>query len=124
MALALFIGGQAHGESGRIYGEVHTQDDQVYEGRIRWDDHESMTYEFLDGELEGIPGMIEFGDIQTIQRRSSSSAVVKLNSGDALKITGACDVNDGNRGIFIEADDGEVIRLSWDEFERVEFGRQ
>ena len=31
------------------------------------------------------------------------------------------DVNDENKGIFIELDDGEMVMLEWDEFERVEF---
>jgi hypothetical protein len=82
-----------------------------------------MTYEFLDGELEGISAMIEFGDVESIQKRSSSSAKLRLKSGRSLELTGTCDVNDENRGIFIEADTGEIIRLEWDEFDRVVFGR-
>jgi hypothetical protein len=82
-----------------------------------------MTYEFLDGELEGIPVMIEFGDIESIQRRSSSSATVTLKSGEVLTLKGACDVNEENRGIFIEEDGGPVIKLDWGQFDEVQFGR-
>lgn len=106
-----------------LYGVVWDDLGEQYRGSIRWDDDETMTYEFLDGELDGIPISIEFGDIQAIQRRSSSTALVKLKSGKSLKLKGTCDVNDENRGIVIESDDDEIIRLSWDEFERAEFGR-
>lgn len=135
-ATALFALAQAHAQTGRIYGKVYTRDDQVfkgrirwddqeeqYQGRIRWDDDETMTYEFLDGELESIPVMIEFGDIQSIQRCSSTSGSVRLKSGKTLKLQGTCDVNDDNRGIFVEGDGGEMVRLDGDEFDREEFGR-
>jgi hypothetical protein len=106
-----------------LYGVVWDDLGEQYRGRIRWDDDEAMTYEFLDGQLDEISVMIEFGDIKAIQRRSSSSATVKLKSGESLTLKGTCDVNEENRGIVVESDDGEVIRLSWDEFERVEFAR-
>lgn len=105
-----------------LYGTVWDDLGEKYQGQIRWDDDETMSYEFLDGELDDISVMIEFSDIQSIQRHSSSSARVKLKSGEILKLKGTCDVDEGNRGIFIE-EDGEVVRLDWDEFDRVEFGR-
>ncbi|KPL19279.1 MAG: hypothetical protein AMJ92_03815 [candidate division Zixibacteria bacterium SM23_81] len=106
-----------------LYGRVWDDQGREYQGLIRWDDDETMTYEFLDGELEDISVMIEFGDIESIQKRSNSSAKVGLKSGRSLELTGTCDVNDKNRGIFIEEGTGQVIELDWDEFDRVVFGR-
>jgi len=106
-----------------LYGVVWDDEGERYRGRIRWDDDEAMTYEFLDGELEGIPVMIEFGDIESIQRRSSGSARVTLKSGETLELRGTCDVNEQNRGIFIEDDDQRLVKLDWDQFDEVKFGR-
>ncbi len=108
---------------GPLYGTVWDDDGDSWQGRIRWDDDETMTYEFLDGELDDLDVKIEFADIQSITRRSGRSAEVKLNSGETLILRGTCDVNDDNRGIFVENDEGRLIRLDWYEFDRAVFGR-
>jgi hypothetical protein len=106
-----------------LYGVVWDDEGERYQGRIRWDDDEAATYEFLDGELEGIPVRIEFGDIEFIQRRSSNSAMVTLKSGEIFKLQGTCDVNEENRGVFVEDDGDQVVKLDWDQFYEVKFGR-
>jgi hypothetical protein len=106
-----------------LYGTVWDDLGEKYQGSIRWDDDETMTYEFLDGEMDDIHVMLEFSDIQSLQRRSSRSARVTLKSGQVLILEGTCDVDDENRGIFVEQEGGGAIQLDWDEFERVEFGR-
>ena len=35
-------------KSGRIYGKIYTRDDETYEGRIRWDNHETAWEDILD----------------------------------------------------------------------------
>jgi hypothetical protein len=107
-----------------LYGTVWDDRGERYRGWITWDDDETHTYEFLDGEIDdGSTVMLEFADIQSIERRSRRSATVKLNSGESLHLKGTCDVNDENRGIFVENQEGEVVRFDWDDFDRVEFGR-
>ncbi len=106
-----------------LYGTVWDDFGERYQGWIRWDDDETMSYEFLDGDMDDIHVMIEFGDIKSIERHSSRSAMVTLQSGQIVHLQGTCDVNHENRGIFVEQDGDERIQLNWDEFERVEFGR-
>jgi hypothetical protein len=106
-----------------LYGTVWDDDGDRYRGRIHWDADESTTYEFIDGEMDDLDVMIELSDIQSIERHSSRSARVKLKSGESLVLKGTCDVNDENRGIIIEEEGGGKVRLYWDEFDRVEFGR-
>jgi len=108
---------------GPLYGTVWDDDGDSWQGRVRWDDDETMTYEFLDGEMDDLDVRIEFADIQSISRRSSRSASVALNNGQTVILRGTCDVDDENRGIFVEDQDGRLIRLDWDEFDRVVFGR-
>ena len=111
-------------DAGRpLYGTVWDDAGDSWRGRIRWDDDETMTYEFLDGEMDGLDVHIEFSDIRSVTRRSSRSAVVELNGGETVTLKGTCDVNDENRGIYIEGEDGELTRLDWDEFDRAVFGR-
>jgi len=53
LAMVLCTTTQACGDSGRIYGKVYTQDDEIYEGRIRWDDHETFWDDILDATKSG-----------------------------------------------------------------------
>jgi len=108
---------------GPLYGTVWDDDGDSWRGRVRWDDDEDMTYEFLDGEMDDVEVRIEFADIQSIARRSGRSALVELNNGESVTLKGSCDVNDENRGIFVELEEGRLIRLDWYEFDRVVFGR-
>jgi hypothetical protein len=108
---------------GPLYGTVWDEDGDSWQGRVRWDDDETMTYEFLDGEMNGLDVRIEFADIQSITRRSSRSAAVELNNGETLILKGSCDVNDENRGVYVEDEEGQLVRLDWHEFDRVVFGR-
>ena len=108
---------------GPLYGTVWNDDGDSWQGRVRWDDDETMTYEFLDGEMDDVDVRIEFADIRSITRRSSRSAVVELTSGETVTLKGTCDVNDENRGIFVESEDDRLIRLDWYDFDRVVFDR-
>jgi hypothetical protein len=105
-----------------LYGTVWDNAGDRWQGRIRWDDDEAMTYEFLDGEMDDLDVRIEFSDIRSIKRRSRRSALVQFEGGETVILKGTCDVNDENRGIFVEETDGQMIHLYWDEFDRVEFG--
>jgi hypothetical protein len=108
---------------GPLYGTVWDDDGDSWHGRIRWDDDETMTYEFLDGKMDDVDVRIEFADIRSISRRSGRSAVVELNDGRTVTLRGTCDVDDENRGIFVEDEDGRLIRLDWYEFDRAVFER-
>lgn len=106
-----------------LYGTVTDEDGEEYKGFIRWDDDESVTTDFLNGEAYRTKMTIRFANIKEIQRRTRKSAIVILKNGEKMLMRGSNDVDSGNRGIVIldKADDKEGIILSWDEFEKVVF---
>ena len=104
-----------------LHGTVTTEDGDSYTGRIIWDDDERYSWEFLNGEEDDLEYDVEFAQIATIERGSARSAIVTLRNGTELRLRGSNDVNDENKGIFIESEDGELVELDWDEFEKVTF---
>lgn len=105
----------------RLYGTVFTENGHSYTGSIRWDNDEEYTWELLDGEWDDMEFDIEFGKIRTIEKLSSRRARVILLDGRSFELSGSNDVNEGNRGIFIELASGEVEIVDWDDFRRVDF---
>jgi len=105
----------------RLNGTVTDEDGDNYTGTIVWDNDERFTWEFLNGEQDDLEYDIEFAQIASIERRSGRSAIVILRDGTELRLRGSNDVNDENKGVFIESDDGDLVELDWDEFEKVVF---
>ena len=58
-----------------------------------------------------------------IQKESSDAARITLSDGRELLLTGSNDVNEGNRGIFIQTAGGEIFVVDWDDFDRAVFER-
>jgi len=108
----------------RLEGIVYTEDGDQYGGWIRWDDDEEYTWEFLDGNFRGVEYDIEFGNIKEIKRKGYSSSIVTLWDGHSFRLKGTNDVDEDNKGIFIELDNGEEIEIDWGEFNRIEFTRK
>jgi hypothetical protein len=98
----------------RIRGTVVTEDGASHSGAIAWDRDESYTWELLDGDSRGVDFSVEFGKISRIAKARRGS-VVELNDGRVLELSGSNDVDDGNRGIVVEGDDGSVM-IDWDDF--------
>lgn len=105
----------------RIRGTVYMADNTSYTGVIRWDNDEEYTWELLDGEYDDMEFDIEFGKIKSIEKESSRAALVTVLDGRQFRLRGSNDVTDGNRGIFIEVTNGDLVVVDWDDFKRVEF---
>jgi hypothetical protein len=104
----------------RLQGVVKTRAGE-FRGFVQWDQEECLTTDELDGETEDGDLAIQMGKIRSIERRSSRSSRVVLRDGRELVLDGTNDVNDENRGIYVEdARFGRVL-VSWDAFERVDF---
>lgn len=108
------------GNSGALRGTVTTYDGDKYTGFIRWDEDEEYAWELLNGNLDDIELEIEFGMIQSIERRRRG-AEVTLRDGRTFELEGSNDVNEDNDGIIIIADDGDEIFVDWYDFERIDF---
>lgn len=103
----------------RLRGQVVTEGGERHEGRIRWDNDESWTWEILDGRYRGVVYDVELGNVRHIEKRSSRGVVVTLHDGRVLELEGSNDVARGNKGIVIEADDGRRVLVEWEEFREV-----
>jgi len=113
----------------RLRGTVVDRDGEEFTGWILWDADEAYTWEILDGEDRDIVYDVEFGNIATIERDSSRGAIVTLRDGRVLEMEGSNDVNDENKGIFIQVDEeagdrlSGWVRVSWDDFREIRFLR-
>ena len=107
-------------EGYRLKGKV-IADRMEFEGYIMWDAEECISSDILDGETKDGDMEIEFGNIRSIKRKSSSSCIVKLKDGREFTLRGTNDVNDDNRGIYVEDIKLGKVELSWDEFDEVIF---
>ena len=102
-----------------LFGTVRTVGGETVTGYIRWDNDEEYTWEILDGDHHGVEFDVEFSNIARIERVSDSGAQVILRDGRSFELTDSNDVNDGNKGIFITTESGELVVVEWDDFEGV-----
>jgi hypothetical protein len=104
-----------------LYGVVYDEDGKRYEGKIRWDNDETESWEILDGQYKDLDIDIEFSQVAQIEKVSSRSAKVTLKNGNSFKLSGSNDVNDENKGIYVTTKDGDEIQMDWEDFDRAEF---
>ena len=114
--LAAFDGGR------RLRGTVEATGGQRHSGLIRWDNDEEYTWEILDGQLrDGIDLDIEMGSIASIERRGYSTSIVTLRDGRRFELGESNDVDEDNKGVYIERADGGLVLVPWDNFRSVVF---
>jgi len=106
----------------RLHGTVKT-DVGEFRGFIQWDQEECLSTDKLDGETRDGKLSIEMGRIRSIARRGFSSSEVTLQDGREYVLDGTNDVDDDNRGIFVDDPRYGRVLISWDAFERVDFDR-
>jgi hypothetical protein len=104
----------------RLHGTVVTEVGE-FRGFIQWDKHECVSSDKLDGENDDGDHALEMGSIRSIERASYRGSLVTLRDGRELLLEGTNDVNDENRGIFVEDPRFGRLLVSWDAFERIDF---
>ena len=114
--LDIFDGGRP------LTGTVLTKAGGEVTGTIAWDRDETMTWELLNGDANGIEYDVEFGNIKSIRNLGNASEVT-LHDGRVLRLRGSNDVDRGNKGIEVTSEDGETLTIPWDIFEEVRFNR-
>ena len=113
---AAFDGGR------RLRGTVEASGGERHSGLIRWDNDEEYSWEILDGQLrDGIDLDIEMGAIASIERRGYRTAVVTLRDGRRFELGESNDVDEDNKGVYIEREDGGLVLVPWESFRRVLF---
>jgi len=103
----------------RLYGTVST-DAGDFTGFVQWDKQECLSTDKLDGDTSDGRLSIDMGQIRSIERRSRSSSRVVLRDGRELVLDGTNDVDDDNRGIFVDDPRYGRVEVSWDSFDRLE----
>ncbi|MCP4897522.1 MAG: hypothetical protein GY906_11170 [bacterium] len=104
----------------RLAGTVDTDAGEL-RGYIQWDEQECLSTDRLDGETEDGDLSIEMGRIARIERRNRRSSIVTLRDGRELVMDGTNDVNNDNRGIFVEDPRYGRVAVQWNEFRSVDF---
>lgn len=108
------------GESGfgeRIHGTLTARGGYEFTGWITWDRDEIFGLDELDGDEGRRRHQIPFSNVRSIERVSSSRALVTTADGDRLELDGTNDVNSGNRGIFVSDPGLGRVEVKWREFE-------
>ena len=103
----------------RLHGTVINRDGKSFAGDIAWDNDERFGWEHLNGEQNGINYDVEFANIAKIERHSGRAARVTLRNGTVIRLRGSNDVDDENKGIFVETARDETEEVDWDEFEKI-----
>ena len=118
-------GASGSGSSGtpaprRLYGTVETSDGS-FTGTVQWDQHECLSTDKLDGESDESDLALEMGNLQEIEKLGRRASRVVLKDGTRMELSGTNDVNDENRGIYVDdARYGRVL-VHWKAFDRVRF---
>lgn len=100
----------------RLYGRV-TSTRGNFEGFIQWDNSECTSTDILDTRQQDLA----MGDIRIIKRDPGEGAIVTLKDGQVLELSGSNDVDNGNRGVFVETADHGRVTVPWSRFTQVEF---
>jgi hypothetical protein len=104
----------------RLHGTVHTRQGD-FTGFLQWDREEGVGTDELDGHSADGELGLRFDAIRSIARSRDGSRVTLLD-GRELVLTGNREVGEGNRGIYVDDRRYGRVMVSWDAFERVDFG--
>ncbi|MFC1662234.1 hypothetical protein ACFL3S_12425 [Gemmatimonadota bacterium] len=137
----------------RLRGTVVTRTGEELTGWIRWDADEEYSWEILDGTWEDVVFDVEFGNVAVIERVPQATVEVAigmgasvdvgrdmvtrvtLTDGRVLELEGSNDVDEENKGIFVEVGGGSSSALDrptegrentwvlvrWDDFQQLRF---
>jgi sporulation protein YlmC with PRC-barrel domain len=108
------------GAPARLFGTVKTEAG-TFRGPVQWDKEECLATDVLDGTSEDGKMKIEMGKIQAIEREGFRASRVFLRDGREVVLRGTNDVDDDNRGIFVDDPRYGRVLVSWEAFRRADF---
>jgi hypothetical protein len=112
--------GQLPGAPARLSGTVKTEAG-TFRGTIQWDKDECLATDVLDGTSDDGKMKVEMGKVRAIEREGFRASRVFLKDGREVVLRGTNDVNDDNRGIFVDDPRYGRVLVSWEAFERADF---
>jgi hypothetical protein len=104
----------------RMFGVVKTWN-RDFKGFVMWDAEECISTDILDGESSEGDMEIEFGNIKSIKKHGMDKSIVTLKDGRTFNLEGTNDVDEGNRGIYIEDERYGKAVVPWGEFVEVNY---
>jgi hypothetical protein len=113
-------GGDDAAAPARLYGTVETSSG-TFTGTIQWDQHECLASDKLDGESDDSDVSLVMGNLKSIERRGRRASLVTLKNGSTMELSGTNDVNDENRGIYVDDPRFGRVLIRWRAFEKVTF---
>ncbi|HJQ99725.1 MAG TPA: hypothetical protein VJ826_15530 [Candidatus Polarisedimenticolaceae bacterium] len=105
----------------RLHGTVRSRQGD-FTGFIVWNWDQRVGDDELDGrDAEGVEQHVRFDTTRSIENKAHNRALVVLQNGRELELSGASDVSDKNRGILVDDPRFGRVVFSWRTFERVDF---
>lgn len=108
------------GVPARLRGTVKTEAG-TFRGTLQWDKEECLSTDVLDGESEDGKLKVEMGKVRSIERDGRRASRVILKDGRDVLLRGTNDVNDDNRGLFVDDPRYGRVLVPWSAFLRVDF---
>lgn len=108
------------GVPARLSGTVKTEAG-TFRGTLQWDKEECLATDVLDGTSDDGKMKVEMGRIRAIVREGRSASRVVLKDGRDVVLRGTNDVDDDNRGLFVDDPRFGRVLVPWSAFVRVDF---
>jgi hypothetical protein len=105
----------------RLHGTVRTPRGE-FTGFVQWDRQACVGTDELAGRTADGDLSLRFDRIRSIERESDDGSRVTLVDGREVVLTGTRAVGQGNRGVYVDDPRYGRVLVSWDAFERVDFG--
>jgi hypothetical protein len=104
-----------------LHGTVRARQG-TFTGLVQWDREASLGSDMLTGRTPDGELSIRFDAIRSIARRSGESAALTLLDGREIVLSATRPDGRGNRGMYVDDPRYGRVLVSWQAFERVDFG--
>ena len=105
----------------RLHGTVRTAHGS-FTGFVQWDRQSGVGADELQGRTADGELSLRFDAIRTIARDSENSALATLRDGREFVLSGTRAAGRGNRGVYVDDRRYGRVLVSWEAFERLDFG--
>jgi hypothetical protein len=105
----------------QLHGTVRTRHG-TFTGFVQWDRRACVATDEVVVRTAGRPMTVRFDAIRSIARRSSDSSLVTMLDGREIVLSAGRDGDPGSRGIYVDDTRYGRVLVSWEAFERIDFG--